>query len=636
MTFGLNLGEVEAFTFPGEDDVGRATTFSNSYASDHKENNGGYGAQDDHAFPDDVITRRQGQVKSTIKRAIRRLSSVTEYTRGRMHLDPQLTLLVHISRGKIRHGAAMVLIVESWLSMYVALMCIVWVAAVIVPFVLLEGKSAKAPEGPGVMDVLQVQNLQEAGFLYSYYPSYSSKESAYRFDLAYPFLLLATYLFGLLTLVRYSLKGFPAFPLQDKKTAPGFLSLFGLFSIDRRNQKKFSNVAFSSWNFNLVSIETSRQYRRGMRQKFQIMLQEAALEKNSVDIQMYNALKGHSIVLFFTSVLIWPFMVGAVVIGINSVMTEMESIEDSMGTKYAPAIAVWLIMKASSTSNRILINLEKWPKSFRYLYQLRFARYFFTRAFGLGSLVYYMYHNIKFQDDFMSRGNPFQQTCPEQRFGEFFYRLAVTNLVCECFLCNLYIIIRRNMGKAVVLNVEESLSEVAFLLGLFLTGVLLAPYIGWIIALQALVHYKFNKFALRRHYKAPNYEIAYESSSLSSWLIRVVLIAAMVISSFPVVYFMYAKHPNCGPHMGSTVAQITSEWVDTSPIFVKTLLRWFFHPLLLLSFVVICITGMLFMRTRLRESKQSNEDLIRHSSQNQRELQSFVRDEGKDNPSGVL
>ena len=95
MTFGLNLGEVEAFTFPGEDDVGRATTFSNSYASEHKDNSG-YGGQDDHAFPDDVITRRRGQVKSTIKRAIRRLSSVTEYPRGRTHLDPQLTLLVHI------------------------------------------------------------------------------------------------------------------------------------------------------------------------------------------------------------------------------------------------------------------------------------------------------------------------------------------------------------------------------------------------------------------------------------------------------------------------------------------------------------------------------------------------------------
>ena len=106
------------------------------------------------------------------------------------------------------------------------------------------------------------------------------------------------------------------------------------------------------------------------------------------------------------------------------------------------------------------------------------------------------------------------------------------------------------------------------------------------------------------------------------------LIAALVISSFPVVYFMYAKHPNCGPHMGSTVAQIVSVWVDESPIFVKTLLRWVFHPLLLLSFVVICVTGMLFMRTRLRESKQSNEELIRHSSRNVRELQTISRGEG--------
>ena len=550
----------------------------------------------------------------------------------------------------------MVLIVQVWVSLFVGLMCIVWVAAVVLPFVFLEGKAARPAEGPSVTDVLQVQNLQEAGFLYSYYPRYSEKESAYRFDLAYPFTLLATYVIGLLVLVRYSLKGFPAFPLQDKKAAPGFLSLFGLFSIDRKNQKKFSNATFSSWNFNLVSIETSRQYRRGMRQKFQIMLQEAALEKNKVDIQMFNALKGQNILLFFTSVLVWPFMVGAVAIGVNYVITEMESIEVGIGIKYAPAVAIWAIMKASSAFNRALLGIEKWPKSFRYLYQLRFSRFFFTRAFGLGSLVYHMYHNIKFQEDFTTPGNPFGQTCPEQVFGEFLYRLAIANLVCECFLCSLYIIIRRNIGKAVTLNVEESLAEAAFLLGLFLSGVLLAPYIGFIIAFQVssffrpastfaamcswpdvpppllaeqtFVQYKFNRFALRRHYKAPNYEIAYQSSSLSSWLIRVMLIAALVISSFPVVYFMYAKHPNCGPHMGSTVAQIVSVWVDESPIFVKTLLRWVFHPLLLLSFVVICVTGMLFMRTRLRESKQSNEELIRHSSRNVRELQTISRGEG--------
>jgi len=378
----------------------------------------------------------------------------------------------------------MVLIVQVWVSLFVGLMCIVWVAAVVLPFVFLEGKAARPAEGPSVTDVLQVQNLQEAGFLYSYYPRYSEKESAYRFDLAYPFTLLATYVIGLLVLVRYSLKGFPAFPLQDKKAAPGFLSLFGLFSIDRKNQKKFSNATFSSWNFNLVSIETSRQYRRGMRQKFQIMLQEAALEKNKVDIQMFNALKGQNILLFFTSVLVWPFMVGAVAIGVNYVITEMESIEDGIGIKYAPAVAIWAIMKASSAFNRALLGIEKWPKSFRYLYQLRFARFFFTRAFGLGSLVYHMYHNIKFQEDFTTPGNPFGQTCPEQVFGEFLYRLAIANLVCECFLCSLYIIIRRNMGKAVTLNVEESLAEAAFLLGLFLSGVLLAPYIGFIIAFQ--------------------------------------------------------------------------------------------------------------------------------------------------------
>ena len=349
-------------------------------------------------------------------------------------------------------------------------------------------------------------------------------------------------------------------------------------------------------------------------------------------------------------------MVGAVAIGVNYVITEMESIEDGIGIKYAPAVAIWAIMKASSAFNRALLGIEKWPKSFRYLYQLRFSRFFFTRAFGLGSLVYHMYHNIKFQEDFTTPGNPFGQTCPEQVFGEFLYRLAIANLVCECFLCSLYIIIRRNMGKAVTLNVEESLAEAAFLLGLFLSGVLLAPYIGFIIAFQVssffrpastfaamcswpdvpppllaeqtFVQYKFNRFALRRHYKAPNYEIVYQSSSLSSWLIRVMLIAALVISSFPVVYFMYAKHPNCGPHMGSTVAQIVSVWVDESPIFVKTLLRWVFHPLLLLSFVVICVTGMLFMRTRLRESKQSNEEMIRHSSRNVRELQTISRGEG--------
>ena len=386
--------------------------------------------------------------------------------------------------GKYGTGAAMLLVVQLWLCMFLAFVCILWAAAIVVPFLLLEGKSGKAPSGRTLGDILQLHNLQEAGFLYSYYPGNSVKESAYRFDLAFPFVLLATYLYALLILVRYSLKGFPSFPLQGKKTAPGFLSLFGLFSIDKRNQRKFSNCAFASWNFNLVSIETSRQYRRGMRQKFQIMLQESRLEKNQVDIQMYNALRGHNIMLFFTSTLVWPFIVSALCIGINQIMRRMESIESDIGTKYAPAIAIWLLMKTASTLNRLLFVLERWPKSFRFLYQLRFTRYFFTRAFALGSLVYYMYHNIKFQDDFMSHGNPYSETCKEQIFGEFFYRLALVNLVCECFLCNLYIIIRRIMGKAVTLNFEESLVEVAFLLGLYLTGVLLAPYIGFIIAIQ--------------------------------------------------------------------------------------------------------------------------------------------------------
>lgn len=357
-------------------------------------------------------------------------------------------------------------------------------------------------------------------------------------------------------------------------------------------------------------------------------------------------------------------MVGAVAIGMNQIMRNMERFETDVGIKYAPAIAVWLVMKTSGLLNRTLLGLERWPKSFRYLYQLRFARFFFTRAFALGSLVYYMYHNIKFQDDFMSRGNPFNQTWREQTYGEFFYRLALTNFVCECLLCNVYIIIRRNIGKAVELNIEESLAEVAFLLGLFLTGVLLAPYIGFIVACQvrrlfhrphlascslsnnllscslpvqcaqAYVQYRFNRFALRRHYKAPTYEIAYQSPSLTSWLIRVMLISALVISSFPVVYFMYARHPNCGPHMGSTVAQIMSDWVDTSPIFVKTLLRWFLHPLLLVSFVIICVMGMLFMRTRLRESKHNNDELIRHSSRNQRELKTIVSFDGKSDQGG--
>ena len=662
MTFGLNLGEVEAFTFPGEDDIGRVTTFSSLYPNDEKDN--GQSTSNDYVYPDDVISRRQVQVKSTIKRAIARLGSVTDLPSGNMHLDPQLALLVHTRyvplwlppvgrsqipcasirntntnnnnnntllffcrdtlqkiEGKYGTGSALVLVVQLWLCIFVAVMCIVWVAAIIVPFLLLEGKSGKAPGGRNIVDILHLHGIREAGLLYSYFPSYSLKESAYRFDLAYPFVLLATYLYALLMLVRYTLKGFPSFPLQDKKTAPGFLSLFGLFSIHKGNQRKFSNVAFSSWNFNLVSIETSRQYRRGMRQKFQIMLQESTLEKSKIDVKMFNALKGHNILLFFTTAFIWPFMIGALIIGINQTMINMESLEDDLGTKYAPAIAVWLLTRVSSTLNGYLLSIEKWPKSFKYLYQLRFARYFFTRAFALGSLVYYMYHNIKFQDDFVSHGNPYNDTCKEEIFGEFFYRLAVAHLVCDCFLCNLYIIIRRLMGKAVALNIEESLVEVAYLLGLYLTGVLLAPYIGFVIALQVLVQYKFNKFALHRHYKVPGPEIAYQSPSLFSWLIRVMLLSALVISSFPVVYFMYAKHPNCGPHMGSTVAQIVSSWVDTSPIFVKALIRWFLHPLLLTSLVVLCIMGMLFLRVRLKESKQSNEELIRHSSRNQRELQ---------------
>ncbi len=57
----------------------------------------------------------------------------------------------------------------------------------------------------------------------------------------------------------------------------------------------------------------------------------------------------------------------------------------------------------------------------------------------------------------------------------------------------------------------------------------------------------------------------------------------------------------------------------------QTLLRWFFHPLFLVSMVVICVMGMKFMQTRLRESKHSNEELIRHSSR-ERELTGFTRE----------
>lgn len=97
MTFaGLNIGEVEAFTFPGEDDIGRATTFSNSYGDDLKENNGYGSGPNDPSFPDDVITRRQVQVKATIKRALARLSSVSDYPKKKIHLDPALAFLVHI------------------------------------------------------------------------------------------------------------------------------------------------------------------------------------------------------------------------------------------------------------------------------------------------------------------------------------------------------------------------------------------------------------------------------------------------------------------------------------------------------------------------------------------------------------
>ena len=41
--------------------------------------------------------------------------------------------------------------------------------------------------------------------------------------------------------------------------------------------------------------------------------------------------------------------------------------------------------------------------------------------------------------------------------------------------------------------------------------------------------------------------------------------------------------------------------------------------------VVICIAGMKFMQTRLRESKHSNEELIRHSSR-ERELTAFSQE----------
>ena len=96
MTYGLNLGEVEAFTFPGEDSFsGNVTTFSNKHSSDGKENGFAASSNEYAAYPDDVISRRQVQVKSTIKRALVRLASVSGYTAKTTPIDPQLAYLLH-------------------------------------------------------------------------------------------------------------------------------------------------------------------------------------------------------------------------------------------------------------------------------------------------------------------------------------------------------------------------------------------------------------------------------------------------------------------------------------------------------------------------------------------------------------
>ena len=77
-----------------------------------------------------------------------------------------------------------------------------------------------------------------------------------------------------------------------------------------------------------------------------------------------------------------------------------------------------------------------------------------------------------------------------------------------------------------------------------------------------------------RHYKGPELRDQYQSSSLSSWLIRVMLIAAGHLS-FPVVYFMYAAPELGAPHGIHRGADCLC--VGGRAPSVKTLLRWVFH-----------------------------------------------------------
>lgn len=77
--------------------------------------------------------------------------------------------------------------------------------------------------------------------------------------------------------------------------------------------------------------------------------------------------------------------------------------------------------------------------SFRYGYHLRLVRQLVARACSFGSVVYYVYSDMKHKNG--------GETCKEEVYGEFWYRFCITALVFDNLLTSLYIVIRRTMGK---------------------------------------------------------------------------------------------------------------------------------------------------------------------------------------------
>ena len=565
-------------------------------------------------FAEDLLSRRQAQVESTVQRTLARLSALPRIPHAKQPIDPHHAALLS-ARGAMRkmegkYGSAAVMLEVAWLwlGLFVLTMGAIWLSLIVLPFLMPGEDVISRQSTTDVINLVQIYGVHKIGALYSYYPKTSTAD--WKFDLAFPLILLSTYLYALLMLIRFSMKRFPLFHVDNGN------ELASILSFQKRKEAAnqialFSKAAFSSWDFKLTSIETSRQYRRGLRQKFQNLLQDLTIERTQVRARSFASIKVKSLVRFFSGTMVWPGITVAAGFAAFEIMAHMEEFEDTFGFKYAQTLAIWLLTKVAGATNRALFHFERWAPGDRITFglgyfEMKLLRQFLTRIGIFGCLVYYIFNDVKYHNNDVLY-------CKEQAFGEFWYRLALTYFVCEGILCNVYIYILRMMGKPIPLPFEEALVEIAHLLGLFLCGVFLSPLLGFIIALHALLQYAFNKKALigKGFYKAPDYRLAYMSPCRTSWLVRFVLVITVILSSFPQVFFMYVKHANCGPHGGLSVVDVFSQWLEDAPKPVTTIWRWTVHPVTLLSGLVLCVSVLIVLKRRLNKANSQQDEILR-------------------------